>query len=84
MHDIMKIDFNFKLFFIILLSILNRVISAFVSATRIALFPLFVNLKFQVLSIISDCTGWFVSELVGNYVDRFSDAVTQVIEVKLG
>ena len=80
MCTIMKIDFTFKLFFMILLSIL---ISAFVSATRIVLFPLFLNLKFQVLSIISDSTGWFVSGLVGNYADRFSDAVAQVIKVKL-
>ena len=50
-----------------------KLISAFVFATRIAQF-----LFFKLLACFYDCTGRFVSDLVGNPEDRFSRVAAHV------
>ena len=35
--------------------------------------------NFKFLTIFCDCTGWFVSDLVGNPKDRFSRIVAHII-----
>ena len=49
-----------------------KLISAFVFATRIVQFLFFLNPKFQASSRLCDCTGRFVSDLVGHPEDPFS------------
>ena len=55
-----------------------QLISAFVFATRIvqSLFFLEPNTKF--LAVLCECTGRFVSDLVGNPEDRFSSVAAQL------
>ena len=52
-----------------------KLISAFVFTTRIAQFFYFLNPKFQPLAIFCSCTGRFVSDLVVNPAERFSNIV---------
>ena len=47
-------------------------ISAFVFASRIVQLPYFLNPKFPALSYFCNCTGWFVSGLLGNPEAQFS------------
>ena len=47
-----------------------KLISAFVFATRIVQYLLFLNFKH--LAIFRGCRAWFMSDLVGNPEDRFS------------
>ena len=50
-----------------------QLISAFVFATRIVQYSSSSNIQnFKFLAIFCDCTGRFVSNLVGNPEDRFS------------
>ena len=55
-----------------------KLISAFVFATRIVQSLFSLNPKFQASSLLCDCTGWFVSDLVGNLEDRFSSGAAQL------
>ena len=48
-----------------------KLISAFVLATRIVQFLYFLNPNFQPLTIFCDCTGWFMSDLVGTQIVGF-------------
>ena len=50
----------------------------FVFTTRVEQFLFYLNPKFQV-SIFRDCTGLFVSDLVGNPEDQFSRVVAHFI-----
>ena len=57
-----------------------QLISAFVFATRIVQFLLYLYLKFQ--AFFYDCTGGFVSHLVRTPVDRFSRIAALIMEEK--
>ena len=54
-----------------------QLISAFVFATPIVSFLLYLYPKFQD-SIFCGCTGWFVSDLVRNLKDRFSRVASHI------
>ena len=56
----------------------DQLISAFVCATRIVLISKKMQ-KFKLLACYCDCIGRFVSELVGNPVDRFSRVAAKMI-----
>ena len=47
-------------------AVIAQLISAFVVAARIVQFLLYLSLKFQDIDFCCDCTGRFVSDLVGN------------------
>ena len=51
-----------------------QLISTFVFDTQIVQFLLYLYTKFQVLACSCDCTGWFVSDPVGNPDCWFSNA----------
>ena len=61
-------------------SVTAKSISPFVFATSIVL-PNFRNSRY--LAIFFDCTTWFVSDLVGNPIDRFSHVEAQMRQVIL-
>ena len=50
-----------------------------VFATRIVQFFFYLNPKFQVLTIFSDCIGRFVQDPVGNPEDRFSRVAAHIL-----
>ena len=54
-----------------------KLISAFVFPTQIVPFLYFLNPKFPA-SIFCDCTTRFVSDLVGNFKDRFSHVAAHI------
>ena len=56
-------------------AVTTQLISAFVFATRIVQFLFYLNPKFQVLVIFSDCTG----RLVSYPEDRFSRVAVQIM-----
>ena len=53
-------------------------ISAFVFTTRIVQFLYFLNSNFHPPAIFCNCTGGFVSDLVGNPEDHFSYIVAHI------
>ena len=55
----------------------DQLISAFVFATRIVQSLYFLN--FKLLDIFCGCTAWFVSDLVENPEDRFSQNEAQIL-----
>ena len=55
-----------------------KLIRAFVFDTRIVQ-SIFYNPKFQASSLLCDCTGRFLSNLVGNPEDRFSSVAAHIV-----
>ena len=57
-----------------------KLISAFVFTTRIVQFLLYLNAQnFKILALFCDCTGRFVSGLVGNPEDHFPCVVAHIL-----
>ena len=59
-----------------------QLIIAFVFTTWIVQYLFFLNTKLPASSLFCDCTGQFVSELVGNTEDWFSRVAANVINSK--